>query len=76
MYQKVSGIEKFFASEVMSRFSVENFFLTVPNNFVEEPFGTVLQRFPVAKKFMDKREGSSVKTFRRKIFVSQCLKIL
>ena len=29
----------------------------MPKNFVEEPFCAVFQKFFVAKKFMDKREG-------------------
>ena len=32
------------------------------------------RKFPVAKKFMDKRGGGSIKIFRR-IFLSQCRKI-
>ena len=30
------------------------------------------RKFPVAKKFMDKRGGESFKIFRRKFYVSQC----
>ena len=48
--------------------------LTLPKNFVEEPFCAVFQKISVAKKFMDKKEGS-IKIFRRKFSVSQCRKI-
>ncbi len=34
-----------------------------------------LTKFSVAKKFMDKKGGGSIKIFRRKTFVSQCRKI-
>ena len=42
----LSGVEKIFASEgyVMSRFSVENFCLTVSRNFVAEHFCAVFQK--------------------------------
>ena len=35
------------------------FCLTVPKNFAGEPFSAALQKFPVAKKFMDKGGGVS-----------------
>ena len=38
-------------------FPSKNSCLTVPKHFVEEPFCAVFQKFPVAKKFMDKRGG-------------------
>ena len=50
------------------------FFVSVPKNFAGEPFSAVLQKFPVAKKFMDKSGGGSIKSFRRKFSVSQCRK--
>ena len=67
-YFRVSN--KFMVQRVMSRFSVEIFCLTVPKNFVEEPFCAVFQLL-VAKKFMDKKGGggSSVKIFSGKFFV-------
>ena len=51
------------------------FCLTVPKHFEEALFCAVFRRFPVAKKFMDKRgggreEGSSITIFRRKFFLS------
>ena len=52
----------------MSRFSVEMFCLTVPKNFVGEPFCAVFQKFPVAKKFMDKKGGGEYQNFPSKIF--------
>ena len=35
------------------------FCLTVPKNFAGEPFSAVFQKFPVAKKFLDKGGGIS-----------------
>ena len=32
----------------------------MPKNFAAEPFCAVFQKFPVAKKFMDKRGGEGV----------------
>ena len=62
---------------VMSPFSVEIFCLTVPKNFVGEPFCAVFQKISGSQKFMDKRGGGggSIKIFRRKIVVSQCRKM-
>ena len=52
------------------------FCLTVPKDFVEEPFSVVFQKnFTVAKKFFDKRGGEYQDFVLRKIFVSQCRKI-
>ena len=45
----------------------KEFCLTVPKNFAGEPFSAVLQKFPVAKKFMDKR-GGEYQDFPSKIF--------
>ena len=53
----ISGIEKFHASEGYVRifdFLSKFFCLTVPKNFVGEPFSAVFQ-----KKFVDKRGGVS-----------------
>ena len=40
----------------MSRFLSKFFCLTMPKKFVGEPFCAMFQKFPEAKKFMDKRE--------------------
>ena len=40
----VSGIEKVYASEVMSGLAVENFFLTVPKHFQGELFCAAFQK--------------------------------
>ena len=42
-------------------FPTKIFCLTVPKNFAGELFSAVLQKFPVAKKFMD--NGGSIKIF-------------
>ena len=59
----------------MSRFSVEFFCLTVPNDFVEEPFCAVFQKISGSENFMDKKEGE-VSRFVLKILVSKCSKML
>ena len=51
-----SDVEKLYASESYVTISFEVFGLTVPKNFVGEPFCYMFQKFPEAKKFMDKRE--------------------
>ena len=48
---------------VMSPFSVEIFCLTVPKNFVGEPFCAVFQKISGSQKFMDKRGGGGVSRF-------------
>ena len=51
------------------------FCLTVPRNFVENPSVMCFRKFPVAKKFEDRRGGEgSIMIFRRNFFVSQCRK--
>ena len=59
----------------MSRFSVEFFCLTVPKDFVEEPFCAVFQKISGSENFMDKKEGG-VSRFVLKILVSKCSKML
>ena len=46
----------------------------MPKNFAAEPFCAVFQKFPVAKKFMDKRGGRESQDVPSKFFVSQCRK--
>ena len=50
------------------------FCLTVPKNFAGEPFSAVLQKFPVAKKFLDKG-GGEYQDFPSKIFCHTVPKI-
>ena len=57
-------------------FPLKNFRLTVPKNFVEEPF-FVSQNFGHRKMFGIRgggEEGGSITIFSQKIFVSQCRK--
>ena len=64
----ISGIENFdVAGDYVTTFDfLSKFFcLTVPKNFVGEPFCAVFQ-----KTFLDKR-GGSIKIFRRKFYNSQ-----
>ena len=50
------------------------FCLTVPKNFVGEPFCAVFQKISGGGKFMDKRGGGRIKIFHQKISVPQCRK--
>ena len=50
-----SGIGKIYASEGYVTISVEIICLTLPKIFVEETSVLCFKKFPVAKKFMDKR---------------------
>ena len=65
---------KFFWIIGVSPFFSKLFRLTVPRNFVREPF-CISEFFWYGKTFMDKRE-EGITTFRRKLFVSQCRKTL
>ena len=55
----MSGIDRKFLCfrGLCHDFSSRTFCLTVPKHFEEEPLYAVFQKFLVAKKFMDKREG-------------------
>ena len=58
-----SGMEKFFAYEGNFTIFYRNFFcLTVPKNFVGEPFH-VSQKLLVSKSFMDKKTGREYHDF-------------
>ena len=66
-----SGIGNFYVAEgyvTLFDFLSKFVCLTVPKNFVGEPFCAVFQ-----KKFLDKK-GGSIKVFRRIFFVSHCRK--
>ena len=74
VYRKISGIEKFYASERgVSRCSVKHFCHTVPKKSLgnHSVFHKISDR---NKIFMDKR-GGGITIFRRKLLVSQCRKI-
>ena len=43
--------------------------LTVPKNFVGEPFCAAFQKISGSQKFMDKRGGGNIKVFLQKFFV-------
>ena len=55
-------------------FPPKNFCIIVPNISYGNHFVQCFRIFPVAKKFMDKG-GGNIKSFRRKIFLSQCQRI-
>ena len=67
----ISGIEKFYASEVMSRFFSKIFCLTVPKNFAGDPFCAVFQKSTGSQKVYGQESGGSINNFSRKLFVSQ-----
>ena len=58
----ISGIEEFYASEVMSQFPSKVFCLTVPKHFVEEPFYAVFQKISGSEKFYGQEGGGSIKS--------------
>ena len=67
----ISGIEKFYSSEVMSRFFVQNILSHSAENFRRGPDSVLcFRKVPVAKKFMDKRAGE-VNRFSNESFLSQ-----
>ena len=75
MYQKISGSEKFYASERgrgegVSRFSVENFLSHSAENLSRGESFSVSLISGIEKVWI--RGGGSIKIFRRKFFVSQC----
>ena len=59
----------------MSRFSVENFRLTVPKSFVEEPFSAVFQKISASENVYGKEERGRVPSFHVTIFCFLVLKI-
>ena len=68
----ISVIEKFYAQRNMSRFFVEFFCLAVPKNLKGNRSVMCFGKFPVAKKFVDEKDGvGSIKNFCRKRFVSE-----
>ena len=78
VYQKISDIETFYASERGSggEYHVspsKTFCHTVPKNFVGEHFG-VSEKFGYRKNLCI-REGGGITFPRRKLFVTQCRKI-
>ena len=78
LFQKISGSEKKLRDKRggVSRFSVENFYLTMPKIFIGEPFCAVFQKNSGSEKVygLDGR-GWGIKIFRRKFSVSGCRKI-
>ena len=56
-------------------FPSNNFCLTVPKNFLGEPYCDVCHKISGCQKFMENRGGGIIKIFCRKFFVSQCQKI-
>ena len=50
MFQRKSGIEKLYASEGYVTILSNFFCLTVPKNFVEEPFCAVFQKISGSEK--------------------------
>ncbi len=71
-YRKMLGIKERgehqdFLSKIIS--------LTVPKNFVGQPFCAVFQKFSGSEKVYGEKGGGSIKIARRIIFLSQCRKI-
>ena len=58
-----------------SRFLLEKILSQSTERLRRELSCAVLQKFPVAKKFLDERGDGTIKIFRRFFFISQCRKI-
>ena len=57
-------------------FLSKSFCLTITKKFVGNTSVLCFRKFPVAKKFLDKKGGGwSIKILRRNFFVSRCRKI-
>ena len=56
-------------------FLSKNFSVTVPKNFVGQPFCAVFQKFSSSEKVYGEKGGGSIKIFRRIIFLPECRKI-
>ena len=69
-----SGIKKFMPKRGISRFSIENLLSQCRKISRRNASVLCFRKFPVAKKFKNKRGGGSIKSLRRKFFVSQCRK--
>ena len=70
MFQKISGIEIFYAEEGEHDFVSETFCLTVPKNFVRAPF--VSQEISLSKIVMDRK---GISRFSLEIFLSHSTEI-
>ena len=69
MFQKISGIEKFYASEGYVTIFCRNLFVSQFRTYSQvNPSVLCFRKFPVAKKFMHKRGG--VSRFSVEIFLS------
>ena len=76
----ISGIEKVRKRELGGRGECQDFpsklsCLTVPKIFEGNPAMLSFRENPVAKYFMDKSLGGTIKISFRKVFVAQCQKI-
>ena len=59
MFQNISAIGIFHAKEVVLRFFVESFCLTVPKQFLEEPF-CVSEKLPVSNNIIEEGERGGI----------------
>ena len=72
MFHKNPSAEKFLDKRgEEDEGSITKFLLTVPKNFVEEPFCAVFQQISGSEKFMDKKGGGGVSKFSVENFLSQ-----
>ena len=75
VFQKISGFDEIYGEEGgVPGFPVGTFLSQSPEEFRRGP-RLCSTKFPVSKKFMDKRDGGSFRIFRRYFFVSQGRKI-
>ena len=69
--------KKFMLQRVLSRFSIDFFLSHSTETLVEGPFSAVFQKIAGSEDVSGKEGGGgSIETFRRKIYASNCRKIL
>ena len=74
MYHSVRFLGSFLLKRVMPYFSVGIVLSHSTNTFRERTLLCCFKNLPVAKRFMDKGQGGSIKIYHQMFFVSQCRK--
>ena len=72
VYHSLRFLGSFLLKRVMPYFSVGIVLSHSTNTFRERTLLCCFKNLPVAKRFMDKGQGGSIKIYRRIFFVSQC----
>ena len=72
----IAGIENFYAPDGCVTISPKKFLVPqCRENFVGGPFCAAFQKISGSQKFMDKRGGGIIQSFRRNFSVSQCRQV-